>query len=171
MRLFRKKKLKLTDIYKKYDRNKLTYGGNLFDLIPNKKKEYKSQIIEFFEDSIRNSDSKKLGFCIGASFQDGIDSDYIIFFEQTILADWHEEHEDIVDIIYQFKDERFSNALKEIAMNESKYRKNDTELESTLRKCVHALKVINTDKSNEILADLRKTKNPNIEFALEMYNE
>jgi hypothetical protein len=171
VRLFRKKKLQLTDIYKKYDINRMTYGGNLFDLIPDETKEYKSQILEFFDDSIQNSDSKKLSFCIGASFRDGIDSDYIIFFERTILADWHEEHEDIVGIIYQFKDDRFSNALNEIALNESKYRKNDTELESTLRKCVHALKAINSERSNEILVNLRKTKNPNIEFALEVYNE
>ncbi|TXE18398.1 hypothetical protein ES692_07055 [Psychroserpens burtonensis] len=141
------------------------------DSISDGKKEYKSQILDFFEDAIQNSDSEKLNFCIGVSFRDGIDSDYISFFERTILADWHEEHEDIVNIIYQFKDDRFSNALNEIALNESKFRKYDTELESTLRKCVHALKAINSENSNEILANLRKTKNPNIELALAMYNE
>jgi len=169
MKLFRAKTL--TDIYVKYDNENLAFGVNIFDSIPDGKKKYKIQILEFFEEAIRNSDSKKLIFCIGASSRDGIDSDYINFYERVILADWHEEHEDIVDIIYQFKDNRFSSALKEIALNKSKYRKYDLELESTLRKCVHALKVIDSEQSNEILTDLRKRKNPNIEYALEMYNE
>ena len=169
MRIFRKKKL--TDIYEKYDREKMSFGKNILDLIPDGKKEYKSQIMEFFKDAILYSDSKKLTFCIGASSRDGIDSDYADFFEKIILADWHEEHEDIVDIIYQFKDNRFSNALNEIAQSKSKYRKYDLELESTLRKCIHALKAIDTEQSNEIITNLRKTKNPNIEYALEMYNE
>ena len=165
MRLFRKKTL--TDIYKKY----LKEGPLILDSISDGKKEYKIQILDFFEETIKNSDSKKLNFCIGIAFRDGIDSDYISFFERTILADWHEEHEDIVDIIYQFKDNRFSNALGEIVLNKTKYRKYDTELESTLRKCIHALKAINSEQSNQILANLRKTKNPNIEYALEIYNK
>ena len=169
MKLFRRKKL--TDIYTEYNEKISTLGVNFFDSIPYGKKEYKAEILIFFNDAILNSDSKKLTFCIGASFRDGIDYDYIEFFEKTILADWHEEYEDIVDIIYQFKDNRFSNALNEIAMNESKYRKYDDENESTLRKCVHALKAIDSEQSNNILENLRKTKNPNIENALEMYNK
>ena len=165
MRLFRKKTL--TDIYKNY----LKKGPNILDSISDNKKEFKLQILDFFEDAIQNSDSKKLNFCIGVAFRDGIDSDYISFFERTILADWHEEHEDIVDIIYQFKDDRFSNALKEIALNESKYRKYDTELESTLRKCIHALKAIDSENSNGIIESLRKDKNPNIESILKMYEK
>ena len=127
--------------------------------------------MELFEEAIRNSDSEKLTFCIGASSRDGIDSDYLNFFERVILADWHEEHEDIVDIIYQFKDDRFSEALKEIALNKLKYRKYDLELESALRKCVHALKGIDSEKSKGILEELKATKNPNVKYALEMYNE
>jgi uncharacterized protein YjgD (DUF1641 family) len=169
MRLFNKKKL--TDIYQKYNSKKVTNGINIFDSIPDGKKKYKTQILELFEEAILNSDSEKLTFCIGASFRDGIDSDYINFFERVILEDWHEEHEDIVNIIYQFKDDRFSEALKEIALNESKYRKYDLELESTLRKCVHALKAIDSEKSNRILEELKATKNPNVKYALEMYNE
>jgi hypothetical protein len=169
VRLFRTKKL--ADIYENYNSEKLTFGVNIFDSIPDGKKKYKTQILEFFEEAIWNSDSKKLTFCIGASSRDGIDSDYINFYERIILADWHEEYEDIIDIIYQFKEDRFSKALKEIVLNESKYRKYDLELESTLRKCIQALKAIDSEQSNEILTNLRKTKNPNIEYALEMYNE
>ena len=43
-----------------------------------------------------------------------------------------------VDLIYEFKDDRFAKAIAEIALNRSKYRKYDDGNESTLRKCVHA---------------------------------
>jgi len=141
--LFRK--TGLADLYEKYTPRTFSTVSNL-DTIPNGKKEYKSQIMDFFKEAIRDTDSKKLTFCIGASFRDGIDSDYLNFFETVILEEWHEEHEDIVDIVYQFKDDRFSDALREIAANKSKYRKYDDELESTLRKCIHALKVIDSVK-------------------------
>ena len=158
---------KLTELYEKFTPRSFS-AVSILDSIPHGKKEYKSQIMDFFAAAIRNSDSKKLNFCIGASFRDGIDSDYADFFEKVILSDWHEEHEDIVDLIYQFEDDRFSHALREIAMNKSKYRKYDDEHESTLRKCIHALKAIDSSKSNEILEELKKIDNPNIKFVLEM---
>lgn len=169
MKLFKAKKL--TDMYSKYNLKKLPFDKSAFDSIPEGKMKFKNQILDFFKDAIDNSDAKKLTFCIGASLRDGIDIDYIDSFESIILADWHEQHEDIVDIIYQFKDDRFSDALKSIALNKYEYRKYDDENESTLRKCVHALKAINSEKSNRILTELKATKNPNIKYALEIYNE
>lgn len=169
MKLLRTKKL--TDIYSKYNQNRLPFESNSLDSIPDGKMRFKTQILDFFKDAIDDSNSKKLTFCIRACSRDGIDSDYIDFFESIILADWHEEHENIVDIIYQFKDDRFSEALKSIALNKSKYRKYDDENESTLRKCIHALKAIDSEKSNRILAELKAIKNPNVEYALEIYNE
>lgn len=144
---------------------------DIFDSIPDGKKKYKYDILEMFEEAIRTSNPEKLTFCIAASSHDGIDCDYIDLYERIILADWHEEYEDIVDIVYQFKDDRFSNALNEISLNESKYRKYDTELESTLRKCIHALLAINSESSNEILEGLKKIKNSNIESIIEMYEK
>ena len=132
---------------------------------------FKAQILSFFDQAIQNSDSRKLAFCIAAASQDGIDMDYVQHFEKIILAEWHQEHEEIVDIVYSFKDDRFSHALFEIAIHRSKYRKFDLENESTLRKCIHALKAINSKNSNMILEKLKEDKNPNIDFVLELYPE
>lgn len=133
-------------------------------------KNSKKQILIAFDKAIEDRDSFGLQTCIAAAFRDGIDSDYIEVFKNVILEQWHEEHEDIVNIIYLIlPDDAFTDELWEIAINPKIYRKYDYELESTLRKCVHALKAIGTSKANAILDRLVETGNPNVQYALEMY--
>lgn len=114
-------------------------------------------------------DKKLLQFCIGASSRDGIDADYIEIFDKLILENWHDEHEDIVDIVYQFKDNRFTNSLEQIANNPEIYRKLDDEMESTLRKCFHALKAIDSENSRKVINNLIESKNSNIKAILDLY--
>lgn len=66
-------------------------------------------------------------------------------------------------------DDRFVEPILSIALNKKIFRWYDDELESTLRKCVHALKTIDTKKSNEALEKLENLNNDNVKFALEMY--
>ena len=142
---------------------------NELDSIPANRQRYKTEILELFDEAIRTEDSNKLQFCIATCWRDGIDSDYFVRFEKVILARWHEQHEDIVDLVYQLKDERFCDALYEISFNPGTYRRFDDEDESTLRKCVHALKVMKSEKAERILKRLVDAGNPNVKYALEAY--
>lgn len=163
-------KKNLKDIYIKYLKEpEFNFGKTILDKIPYRKKKYKNQILAFCDEAIQNKNTRLLQFCIGSSLRDGIDSDYKEVFHNLILETWHNEHEDIVDIIYDFKDDNFVNALLEISKKPNLYRKYDDENEATLRKCIHALKVMNTEKSNEAILDLMSTKNQNVFFALEVY--
>lgn len=159
-----------SDIYSDY-RKDLLQGKDFFERISSNKKEYKSQILKLFKEAIENKDTEKLTFGITMCSHDGIDNEYINIFEQIILADWHEEHEDIVDLVWNFKDDRFTESLKEIANNGETYRKYDYENEATLRKCIHALKAIDSTKSNKVIAELKKSGNKNVEYALSNYKE
>lgn len=109
-------------------------------------------------------------FCIGVAFTDGIDADYTLPFKTIILERWHEEHEDIVQIVqFHLNNDVFTDALLEIALHPEVYRKFDDENESTLRKCVHTLVAINSPKAKLAIERLVKLNNPNIGFALENY--
>jgi hypothetical protein len=163
---------KLKELYNEWTKaNSMESVYKVFDSIKDKGQLYKQEILDLFDEAISERDSKKLRFCIATCWRDGLDSDYIVRFENVILADWHEEYEDIVDLIYEFKDDRFAEAITEIAFNRTTYRKYDDENESTLRKCVHALKVMKTKKSEEMLGRLINTGNENVLYALEVYGE
>lgn len=131
---------------------------------------YKESIIPLFFRAIKDKDVQMLQFGIAAASHDGVDTDYTEVFKKIILEQWHEEHEDIVSIVNLYlRDDVFTDALWEIAMKPKIYRKYDDELESTLRKCVHALKAIGTPKANAVLEKLVRTGNSNVQYALEMY--
>ena len=91
--------------------------------------------------------------------------------EEALTATWHSQHEDLVSTIYLdgLKDDRFVEPIMNIALNRDVFRWYDDELESTLRKCVHALKVINSEKSNQALRKLEELDNSNIKTTLDMY--
>jgi hypothetical protein len=167
----------LADIYSSYlkvKRNPLDVQSafetqTMLDIFESGKKKYKAEILKMFDIAVTDQDVIKLQFCIAAVCRDGIDIDYSDILHKIILETWHEEHEDIVDIVFDFKEERFCDALLKIALDQSTYRKFDDENESTLRKCVDALIAINTKKSNDILEKLIQTKNPNVQYVLDMY--
>ena len=169
LRMFMTKKL--TDIYSAYlmVNRHIFARQNMLDTLCNNNKKYKVDNLQMLDTAIADKDIIKLGFCIAVVFREGIDKDYSERFYKIILDTWHEEHEDIVDVIYDLKDERFCEPLLKIAMNKSTYRKFDDENESILRKCVHALKAINTEKSKVVLKQLTEMKNPNVQYALDMY--
>jgi hypothetical protein len=167
----------LADIYSSYlriKRNPINVQSafeaqTMLDIFEYGKKKYKAEILKMFDIAVTDQDVIKLQFCIAAVCRDGIDIDYSDIFHKIILDTWHEEHEDIVDIVFDFKEERFCDALLKIALDQSTYRKFDDENESTLRKCVDALISINTKKSKDIIEYLIQTKNPNVEYTLNMY--
>jgi hypothetical protein len=100
-----------------------------------------------------------------------IDSSQYNWIEKALKGRWHSQHEDLVSTIHLqcLKDDRFVEPIVDIALNRKVFRWYDDELESTLRKCVHALKTIDSEKSNAALNRLENLNNNNVNFVLEMY--
>ncbi|MBA3987006.1 MAG: hypothetical protein H0X63_10640 [Flavobacteriales bacterium] len=91
--------------------------------------------------------------------------------EKALKGTWHSQHEDLVNTIYleNLKDDRFVEPILNIVLNREVYRWYDDELESTLRKCVHVLKTIDSEKSNQALKKLQDINNANVKITLDMY--
>lgn len=91
--------------------------------------------------------------------------------EKLLTDTWHHEHEDLVCLIWlmDLKDNRFIEPILTIAAQGETYRQFDDELESTLRKCVHALKTIGTNEANLALDKLIGSGNENVKDALKNY--
>lgn len=164
------KRKKLTDIYSTYIKTNenLFERQDILEKIWSGNKTYKAENLQFLESAVTEKDIQKLRFSIAMAFRDGLDKDFSDIFYKIILETWHEEHEDIVDIVCDFKEERYCDALLKIVLEDKIYRKFDDENESTLRKCVNALVAINTKKSSDILEKLIQTKNPNVRYALDI---
>lgn len=133
----------------------------------------KKKIFKLFEESIRRKDPELLQGGLSMAFKTKIDSDYIPYISQLLPETWHEEHEELVNIIYldKLKDDVFTESLYQIAIKPKLYRSYDDETESTLRKCVHAFKLIDSDKAKYYIEELKKTGNPNVRSILEMYGD
>ncbi len=145
-------------------------NARLFDSVPHGTERYKSQLIKILETKISKQESQDLGFYLAIASRDGMDEAYKPILKQLVLAKWHDDHDDVVDYIREFRDDDFTDDLFTVAVTPEPYRQYDDELEATLRKCVHALKAINSKKANERLQQLSALGNQNVQFALEMYH-
>ncbi len=132
----------------------------------------KNEIIDCFLLAINTKDVSLLQKVLLIAYKNGLDIDYSDIIIKLLSEDWHDEHEDLVNAIYlqDIKSDDFIEPLKNIIENKNSFRKYDDETESTLRKCIHALKTIDTVKANNLIDELKQTNNPNILSALENYN-
>jgi hypothetical protein len=137
--------------------------------IPAGGKKFKGQLLELLGSKTKNKDPEDLEFYLALAHQDGMDETYKPVLKQLVLATWHQSHEDIVSYIGGLKDDDFTDDLYTIAITPETYRQYDDELEATLRKCVNALKAINSHHANERLEQLKATGNENVHYALEQY--
>jgi hypothetical protein len=121
--------------------------------------------------AVENKSEEALIECLDFRITKDIDSSQYDLIEKALTGRWHSQHEDLVNTIYleSLKDDRFVEPILEIALNREIFRWYDDELESTLRKCVHALKTIGSEKSNTALKRLEELNNDNVKYALEMY--
>lgn len=145
-------------------------NARLFDNVLHGTKRYKRQLIIILETKISKQDTQDLEFYLAIAHRDGMDETYKPILKQLVLAKWHDYHEDVVDYIRELRDDDFTDDLFTVAVTPEPYRQYDDELEATLRKCVHALKAINSKKANERLEQLSALGNKNVQFALEMYH-
>ena len=145
-------------------------ASKFLETFPLGSKAHKQEFQDIIDKKIENKDSNDLDFYLSLAWRDGLDESYKPIFKQLVLATWHNYHEDIVDYIRDLKDESFVEDLYKIATTEFPYRKYDDENESTLRKCVHAFKELNSTLSLEKIRLLEATENMNVKYVLEMYH-
>jgi len=130
-------------------------------------------MLKELDHAIEARNAQKLQVCIAGLFDqtDPIDNHYYPKIEQLLFARWHHEHEDIIGLIWlrNLKADRFVDPIMLVAQQKDIYRPYDDELESTLRKCVHALKMIDSELSNSALKKLLSTGNQNVKHAFENY--
>lgn len=121
--------------------------------------------------AVENQDELELIKCLDFRNSGKINSDCYDSIEKALLGTWHSQHEDLVNAIYleNLIDDRFVEPILNIALNKQRFRAYDDELEATLRKCVHALKTINSKKSNIALEKLKDLNNDNVKIVLETY--
>lgn len=133
--------------------------------------QYSNPMRETLKKAVENESEFELMKCLDFSQNGKIDADQYVLIEKALIGTWHHQHEDLVNTIYleNLKDDRFVDPILEIALNSEVFRWYDDELESTLRKCVHALKTINSEKANHALKKLTDLNNDNVKSALEMY--
>lgn len=121
--------------------------------------------------AVESESEQELIKCLDFKQTKKITSNQYDLIEKALIGTWHSQHEDLVNTIYleNLRDDRFVDPIVNIALNRNVYRWHDDELESTLRKCVHALKTIDSKKSNAALEKLKDLKNENIRIVLVMY--
>ncbi|WP_412986500.1 hypothetical protein [Pontimicrobium sp. IMCC45349] len=128
---------------------------------------------EILKRAIENESEQDLIKCLDFNKEEEINSEQYYLIEKALIAKWHSQHEDLVNTIYieSLKYDGFVEPILNIALNREIYRWYDDELESTLRKCVHALKTIDSNKSINALEKLKTLNNENVNSILEMYKE
>lgn len=159
--------------YQKLDPSDPFIANSFFDRIPLSEKKFKSEISNIINEAISHQDKAQLGFALNIAYRDGIDNSYTELIAQLLPATWHEEHEDLINTIYldNLNDNIFTDFLYKIATEPDIYRKYDDEMESTLRKCIHTLKMINSEEANTYIEKLKNTKNSNVDMALSVYDK
>ena len=121
--------------------------------------------------AIESQNEQELIKCLDYRQTNRIDSTYYEYIEKALQETWHSQHEDLVNTIYlgNLIDDRFVEPILNIAIDSERFRCYDDDLEATLRKCVHALKTINTKVAINGLDKLIELNNDNVKFVLEMY--
>ncbi|MGV1000686.1 hypothetical protein ACTS9U_04520 [Empedobacter falsenii] len=124
-----------------------------------------------FRKAVENKDEQELIKCLNFNNLDKLDSNCFEYLEKALKETWHSQHEDLVNTIYleNLRDDRLVEPILNIAIDRDHFRWYDDELEATLRKCVHALKTINSDISNSAIEKLKELNNENVKYVLEMY--
>ncbi|MGV0937282.1 hypothetical protein [Empedobacter falsenii] len=124
-----------------------------------------------FRKAVENKDEQELIKCLNFNNLYKLDSNCFEYLEKALKETWLSQHEDLVNTIYleNLRDDRLVEPILNIAIDRDHFRWYDDELEATLRKCVHALKTINSDISNSAIEKLKELNNENVKYVLEMY--
>ena len=89
----------------------------------------KRKIFNLFEKAVNSKSSEILAVALNHTYKERINQDYANYFSRLLPEIWHEEHEEIINIIWlnNLNDNIFSDILYSIATKPEMYRKNDDE--------------------------------------------
>ncbi len=124
-----------------------------------------------FIKAVERENEQELIACLQFRRINDIGKDCYEYIERALTGTWHSQHEDLVNTIYlgNLIDDRFVKPILDIALDRERFRWYDDEVDATLRKCVHALKTINTENSSRALKQLEELNNDNVKITLGMY--
>lgn len=127
---------------------------------------------DMLKKAVESENEQELIECLDLNQIKKIEPNQYDLIEKALIGTWHSQHEDLENTIYleKISDDRFVEPILNIALNREVFRWYDDELEATLRKCVHALKTIDSEKSNQAIKTLEGLNNNNVKITLEMYN-
>ncbi|GAO41775.1 hypothetical protein [Flavihumibacter petaseus] len=136
-------------------------------------KEYSGDISMRLSEVLESHNVEELSDCMIILFyqSDPIDSILFPIIERLLSDRWHQKHEEIIGLIWlrDMKDDRFIEPIIAIALDGNSFRPFDDELEPTLRKCVHALKTIGTNRADLAIRQLVDSGNENVKHILDIY--
>ncbi|WP_019947915.1 hypothetical protein [Hymenobacter aerophilus] len=123
--------------------------------------------------AVERQNEQELVECLAFGSINEVDACCYNSIEKALLGTWHSQHEDLLStiIMKRLADDRFVEPILNIALHRQPFRWYDDELEPTLRKCVHALMTIDSDKSHQALKQLESLGNDNVKLTLELYNQ
>lgn len=119
------------------------YSDNYWGQFPMGKFQFKNETLNLLKDNLQAKDEHSLRQTLGVIFYDGADEEYTELLLTLLEEDWHMLEEDIVLILQMIKDPRSINKLYELIIHPPF----EDDLRSMSRKCILALKEINTPES------------------------
>lgn len=104
---------------------------------------YKEELISQLNKVIEDKNEEILNDLISICFYDGVDKSFTLALNQLLLEDWHECHEDIASLIEKIRDIRSVEVLYQRILKIPE----DDDMRALAKKCIWALKAINTPEA------------------------
>jgi HEAT repeat protein len=113
--------------------------------------ENKKENLKRLQKNILDEDATSLNKILLSLFKDGVDKDFTPLLLILIDSKWHTFEEDIVSLLEEVADPRATEKLYQIAVNIPDY----DDMRALAKKCMWALRAINTKESIEKLTTLK----------------
>lgn len=117
---------------------------------------FKEETLSLLKDNLSNKDAEGLSCTLAIICNDGADSDYTDTLLLLLDEKWHISEEDIVSVLELIKDPNSIDKLYDVAINVPDY----DEMRALAKKCMWALRAINTPEAIEKLKLLQNSDDP-----------
>ena len=113
--------------------------------------ENKKENLKRLQKSILDEDATSLNKTLLSLFKDGVDKDFTPLLLILVDSKWHTFEEDIVNLLEEVADPRAVEKLYQVAIDIPDY----DDMRALAKKCIWALRAINTKESIEKLTTLK----------------
>ena len=152
------------DFHDFYNRllNRTDFWSDIWNEFPKGGFQFKNFLLPSLVENLTKKDSKALSCTLACIFYDGADKDYTQTLLDLLEEKWHTSEEDIVEILGQIRDPKSIEILYKIALVVPDY----DEMRALAKKCLNALRSINTADAREKVIQIGAMNAPIIkEFA------